>query len=111
MENPALSAPLQTPLLTLHQSAGVEMGEYFATLLPARFGDFDAEYKAIRGTVALVDTNYRASFSLAGPDRQRYLNAVLSSNVRDLRQGQGSVGLLLNPQGHILAEMETYATA
>jgi len=110
MENPTLSTPLETPLLTLHRSAGVEMDEYFATLLPARFGDFDAEYKAIRSAVALVDTNYRALFSLGGPDRQRYLNAVLSSNVRDLKEGQGSVGLLLNPQGHILAEMETYAT-
>jgi folate-binding protein YgfZ len=39
------------------------------------------------------------------------LNAVLTSNVRDLRPGQGTVGLLLTPQGHILAEVETFALA
>ncbi len=111
MENPTVSAPLESPLLGLHQSVRAEMGEYFGTILPARFGDFDAEYQAIRRAVALVDTNYRALFSLAGPDRQRYLNAVLSSNVRDLKSGQGTVGLLLNPQGHILAEIETFADA
>jgi folate-binding protein YgfZ len=33
----------------------------------------------------------------------------LTSNVRDLKPGQGTVGLLLNPQGHILAEVETYS--
>jgi len=60
---------------------------------------------------ALVDSNFRALFSLSGPDRQRYLNAVLTSNVRDLKAGQGTVGLLLTPQGHILAEVETLALA
>jgi aminomethyltransferase len=111
MENPALSTPLESPLLGLHRSASAEMGEYFGTILPARFGDFDAEYDAIRRAVAVVDTNYHAIFSLAGPDRQRYLNAILSSNVRDLQAGQGTVGLLLTAQGHILAEIETFATA
>jgi aminomethyltransferase len=61
--------------------------------------------------VALVDTNYRAVFSFSGPDAQRYLNAVLTSNVRDLKPGMGTVGLLLTPQGHILAEVETFAQA
>jgi len=111
MENPTVSAPLESPLAGLHQSAGAEMGEYFGTILPARFADFDSEYRTICHAVALVDANYRALFSLGGPDRQRYLNAVLSSNVRDLKPGQGTVGLLLNPQGHILAEIETFADA
>ena len=109
MENPTLSTPLESPLLSLHRSSRAELGEYFGTILPARFGEFDAEYEVIRHAVAVVDTNYRAIFSLAGSDRQRYLNAILSSNVRDLKAGQGTVGLLLTPQGHILAELETFA--
>src|ERR1700686_2281270 len=111
MENPTLSTPLETPLLSLHKSADAEMGKYFGAVLPARFGDFGAEYRAIRRAVALVDTNFRALFSLSGPDRNRYLNAVLTSNVRDLKAGQGTIGLLLTPQGHILAEIETIALA
>ncbi len=58
--------------------------------------------------MGLVDSNYRAFFSFTGADRQRYVNAILTSNVRDLKPGQGTVGLLLNPQGHILAEVETF---
>jgi folate-binding protein YgfZ len=101
--------PLETPLLALHESAGATIGEYFGTRLPGRFGEFAAEYAALRRGVALVDTNFCATFSFAGPDRHRYLNALLTSNVRDLRPGQGAVGLLLTPQGHILAEVETFA--
>ena len=109
MENPALSTPLETPLLGVHISADAGMGEYFGTVLPGSFGDFGSEYRAIRRAVAIVDTNFRALFSLSGPDRHRYLNAVLTSNVRDLKAGQGTIGLLLTPQGHILAEVETFA--
>jgi folate-binding protein YgfZ len=101
--------PLETPLLALHQSSAATIGEYFGTRLPARFGEFAEEYAALRRTVGLVDTNFHAAFSFAGPDRHRYLNALLTSNVRDLKPGQGAVGLLLNPQGHILAEVGTFA--
>ena len=101
--------PLETPLLELHRTAGATIGEYFGAQLPARFGEFAEEYSALRRAVALVDTNFRAAFSFAGPDRHRYLNALLTSNVRDLKVGQGAVGLLLNPQGHILAEVGTFA--
>src|SRR5579863_6592380 len=102
--------PLESPLLDQHRSAGAEVGEYFGTLLPSRFGDFPAEYSAARNTVALADTNFRAYFAFSGPDAQRYVNAVLTSNIRDLQPGQGAVGLLLTPQGHILAEIETFVT-
>src|SRR5258705_5032431 len=111
MENPILFTPIETPLLSLHVSANTEMGEYFGTVLPTRFSDFGSEYHALRRAVGLVDSTFRALFSLSGPDRQRYLNAVLTSNVRDLKAGQGTVGLLLTPQGHILAEVETLALA
>jgi folate-binding protein YgfZ len=100
--------PLETPLLEMHKGTGATVGEYFGTQLPASFGDFAAEYKTLRETVGLLDTNYRAFFSFTGVDRQRYVNAILTSNVRDLKSGQGAVGLLLNPQGHILAEVETF---
>jgi folate-binding protein YgfZ len=102
-----LSMPLESPLLDLHRSAGAELAEYFGTLLPEQYKTFAAEYAAARDAVALIDSNYRACFSFSGPDAQRYLNAILTSNVRDLAAGQGAVGLLLTAQGHISAEVET----
>ena len=99
---------IETPLIAWHEGAGAAIGEYFGARLPSHFGDFRAEYAALRETVGLVDTNFRAFFSFTGADRQRYVNAVLTSNVRDLKPGLGTVGLLLTPQGHILAEVETF---
>jgi aminomethyltransferase len=100
---------LESALAEAHRAAGAELATYFGVTLPARFGDPAIEYRAARQHAALVDTNFRAVFSLTGPDRVRYLNAVLTSNIRDLAPAQGAIGLLLNPQGHILAELETLA--
>jgi len=102
---------LKTPLYDEHVAAGADFAETFGTLLPAHFGDFLAEYQAARKAVALFDTNFRACFSFSGPDARRYLNAILTSNLRDAQPGQGTQGLLLTAQGHILAEVETLIEA
>jgi aminomethyltransferase len=108
---------MKTPLADLHVAAGAALAPYFGIELPARFVGFEAEYRQAHKHAALIDTNFRAIFSLSGPDRARYLTAVLTSNVRDLSPdkgamktpGEGAVGLLLNAQGHIQAELETFA--
>lgn len=103
------SSAIETPLATLHREAEAKMGVWFGCALPDAFGDWRTEYEAAKNGVALIDKSYRASFSFAGPDRVRYLNAILTNNIKDLVPGQGNVSLLLNPQGHIQAEIETYA--
>jgi folate-binding protein YgfZ len=100
---------LDTPLAAAHLRAGAKLGVWFGCALPDDFGNPEAEYRAARESVALIDKNYRAYLSFSGPDRVRYLNAILTNNIKDLSAGRGNVSLLLNPQGHILAEIETYA--
>ena len=102
---------IETPLAHLHREAGAKMGVWFGCALPDAFGDWRAEYEAVKNGVALIDKSYRAFLSFAGPDRVRYLNAILTNNIKDLTPGQGNVSLFLNPQGHIQAEVETYAEA
>src|SRR6266852_1640675 len=111
METLPTNKALETPLAAIHAAAGAKMGVWFGCAMPDDFGDEAAEYRHPRDTVALIDKNYRAYVSFTGPDRVRYLNAILTNNIKDLRENYGIVSLLLNPQGHILAEIETYAFA
>jgi folate-binding protein YgfZ len=99
---------IDTPLAEHHRQAGARMGVWFGCALPDDFGDWQREYWFAHKSVALIDKNYRAYFSFTGPDRVRYLNAILTNNIKDLSPDHGVVSLLLNPQGHILAEIETY---
>jgi glycine cleavage system aminomethyltransferase T len=55
------------PLAALHLAAGAKMGVWFGCALPDHFGDEAAEYRHARGTVALIDKNYRAYLSFTGP--------------------------------------------
>jgi folate-binding protein YgfZ len=103
------SIALETPLAALHKSAGATMGTWFGCELPDYWTNARDEQEFARKSVALVDKNYRAYLSFTGPDRVRYLNAILTNNIKELGVGRGSLSLLLNPQGRILAEIETYA--
>ncbi len=101
----------ETALESMHREAGAKMGVWFGRALPDAFTDWREEYRFARESVALIDKNYRAYLSFTGPDRTRYLNAILTNNIKDLPLGRGVVSLFLNPQGHIQAEIETYAEA
>lgn len=109
MEVSVTGSALDTPLAALHKSAGATLGTWFGCMLPDRWIDPRVEQEFARDSVALLDKNYRSYLAFTGPDRVRYLNAILTNNIKDLLPGQGNVSLLLNPQGRILAEIETYA--
>ncbi len=100
---------IDTPLARFHEQATAKMGEWFGCALPDDFGDWQREYWFAHKSVALIDKNYRSYLSFTGPDRVRYLNAILTNNIKDLQPAHGNVSLLLSPQGHILAELESYA--
>ncbi len=101
--------PIDTPLKSEHEKLGAKFGEYFGCALPRDYGDAAREYTFVRESAGLIDKNYRAVISFTGKDRARYLNAMLTNNIRDLAPGHGNISLLLSPQGRIMAEVETLA--
>jgi folate-binding protein YgfZ len=50
----------------------------------------------------------RALVSLTGKDRVRWLNGMVSNNIRDLAVGGGVYGFALNPQGHIQGDLYAF---
>jgi aminomethyltransferase len=46
--------------------------------------------------------------SLTGSDRVRWLNGMVTNNIRDLAIGHGVYAFLLNPQGRILGDLYAY---
>jgi glycine cleavage system aminomethyltransferase T len=110
------SGTIETALAERHRKNGAEMGVWFGCELPDRFGELaevkpalQEEYRRLRESVGLVDKGYRAYLEFTGPDRVRYLNAILTNDIKGLQENHGTVSLFLNPQGHIQAEIETYA--
>jgi len=51
---------------------------------------------------------HRALFALTGRDRVRWLNGMVTNNIRDLTPGQGVYSFVLNAQGHILGDLYVF---
>lgn len=98
---------------TALQKSGEDLGattvcEYRGAITAAHFGDPRAEFAALRESCAVYDLGFRAKISLTGEDRVRWLNGMVTNNIRDLAAGQGVYAFLLNPQGHILGDLFAY---
>jgi folate-binding protein YgfZ len=88
--------------------AGASVGEYRGATTVARFGDLEAELAALRAGCGVYDLGFRAKLSLTGGDRVRWLNGMVTNNIRDLATGHGLYAFLLNPQGRILGDLYAY---
>jgi glycine cleavage system aminomethyltransferase T len=92
------------------QGAGLGgvVGEYRGVTTALRFSDSQAEFAELRSGCALYDLGYRAKLSVTGGDRVRWLNGMVTNNIRDLAAGRGVYAFLLNPQGRILGDLYAY---
>jgi len=75
---------------------------------PAQFGHVRDEFAALRSTCGVYKLADRARFRLTGSDRIRWLNGMVTNNIRDLASRTGLYAFLLNPQGHILGDLTAY---
>ena len=89
-------------------SAGARFGEYHGVETAAAFTDPRAEYRALQTGCGVFDYAWRAHFKATGEDRIRWLNGMVTNNIRDLAAGHGVYCFLLNPQGHILGDMYVF---
>jgi aminomethyltransferase len=67
-----------------------------------------SEFSALRSACGVYDLSTRQTISLRGDDRVRWLNGMVTNNVRDLAPGHGVYAFLLNPQGHIQGDLYAY---
>ena len=88
--------------------AGYKTGEYRGATSAARFTDPNTEFTILRAECGVYDLGYRSKISLTGGDRVRWLNGMVTNNIRDLAAGHGVYAFLLNPQGHILGDLYAY---
>src|ERR1700756_4273290 len=99
--------------LTALQAQGEGLGAtavagYRGATTAARFTDPDTEFVKLRNECGVYDLGYRAKISLTGSDRVRWLNGMVTNNIRDLAMRHGVYAFLLNPQGRILGDLYAY---
>lgn len=99
--------PLQDALRAQPGSHTPE-AEYRGAAVAARFSIPQEELLALLQDCGIYDLGFRARLSLTGGDRVRWMNGMVTNNIRDLLPGHGLYAFLLNPQGRILGDMTVY---
>ncbi len=103
-----MQSHIKSPLADYHVSQGATLGEYHGALMPARFSDPITEHRAAREAAGLFDFSFRGKFVLKGRDHARFLQRMVSNDVKKLAPGQGTYATFLNAQGHILVDFRLY---
>ena len=75
---------------------------------PADRASVAAEFQTLLSACGVYSLEWRAKISLTGGDRVRWLNGIVTNNVRDLAIGHGVYAFLLNAQGHIQADLYVF---
>ena len=99
--------PVTSHIETL-ASSGAQIGEYAGARTPASFGDAAQELNALRSGVGVYDLSWRGKLVVTGEDRIRWMNGMVTNNVRDLPTQRGTFGYILNPQGRIQADATVF---
>jgi folate-binding protein YgfZ len=102
--------PLQDALgaQTLSVARPRDVNGYRGAITATRFADPQQEFSALLNGCGIYDLGFRARISLSGCDRVRWMNGMVTNNIRDLAVGHGVYAFLLNPQGRILGDMQVY---
>jgi folate-binding protein YgfZ len=88
---------------TIHQS-----GAEVVVHQHAHSEDTRAEFRLLTSSCGIFDLASRAKIQLTGSHRVRWLNGMITNNVRDLAAGHGVYGFVLTPQGRIQADVYAY---
>ena len=85
-----------TSIATTNHAAGPDSAE------------LSREFEVLLSDCGVYALDSRAQIAITGGDRTRWLNGMVTNNIRDLQPGHGVYAFLLNPQGRILGDLYVY---
>jgi folate-binding protein YgfZ len=102
------SAMQKSALYDTLAASGARMGEYGGVETATAFLDVAREFQELSSGCAVYDLGWRAKLEIAGKDRVRWLNGMVTNNIKDLAPNRGNYSFVLNVQGRILGDLYAY---
>jgi folate-binding protein YgfZ len=96
------------PTYDWHQQKGATFEDYFGCEVPSHYGNYEQEYWLLRKAACVRDVSHFGKIKVTGKDRQRFLNGMLTNEIKALENGKGTFALFLDVKGHIQADMKVY---
>ena len=84
---------------------GARFGDVAGVRVAMGYSGMEAEYRALREGVGVADRGWVGRLEIVGEDRRRFLNGLVTCDVKELGAGDGRYGFVTGPQGKILADV------
>ena len=94
--------------LLQEKASPARTGVYRGADAAAAFSPPTAEFEILRTGAGVFEPTWRARIVVSGEDRVRWLNGMVTNNIRDLVPGRGLYSFVLNPQGRIQGDVTAY---
>lgn len=88
----------------MHESNGAVWVVDQGVRIPAHYGDPATELAELEDGCALWDGSAASRLELLGEDRQRFLNGMVTADVKQLASGESCYGLFTTVKGRVLAD-------
>ena len=98
----------QSRLHEHHLKLGAVFEEVAGWDMPAHYGEWVAEYQAVRQAVGLSDLSHRGKIRVTGDDRVKWLQGLISNDILPLQPGQGCYSSFLTHKGKMRGYFRVY---
>src|SRR5579872_5327997 len=98
----------QSPILEALQPSGAVLGVYSGVETASRFTNAAEEFASLTTACGIYDLSWRAKLTVCGEDRTRWLNGMVTNNIKSLPLNHGNYSFVLNPQGRIQGDLYAY---
>lgn len=98
----------RTALYDRHVAAGAKLVPFAGWEMPVQYTGVKEEHLAVRRGVGIFDVSHMGEVATRGPDAQRFLQHVLSNDLRRLPEGGAQYSVLCREDGGVLDDLFTY---
>ena len=95
-------------LQEFHQTQGARFGELNSAAIVMDYGDWLAEYTALRNTAGVLDLSPRSRLCLVGANRARFLHGQVTNDVKRLQPGEGCYAAITTAKGKMESDLNIF---
>lgn len=101
----------RTPLFSAHQKLGAKLVDFGGWEMPVQYTSITDEHLAVRRAAGIFDISHMGEVTVSGAGAERFLNSVLTNDIRKLSPGQGQYTLMCNVSGGVVDDLYAYRIA
>ncbi len=98
----------RTALFSAHQKLGAKLIDFGGWEMPVQYTSIVEEHLAVRNAAGIFDISHMGEVTVTGAAAEKFLNQVLTNDIRKLVSGQGQYTLMCNKNGGVIDDLYAY---